>query len=191
MLYYFWVFSFHIKSTRTGKKTNKQNLHHIVCVCVCVCVWLLVFLCVFFLQKSKQYIQPEQRAKKEWRNTTHFYPNFRRLCLEGAKDLHVWNWRAKSDLQLSFVIFTIFLFFYQTCCVCLFASLTGKEWLAIVVARTLYFKWWQVCMELKVGCLMVFAGFDALRNVIDEKVRRELGVPRPLLQVGFLPLSKF
>ncbi|KAK7110453.1 hypothetical protein V1264_014325 [Littorina saxatilis] len=25
-------------------------------------------------------------------------------------------------------------------------------------------------------------GFDALRNVIDEKVRRELGVPRPLLQ---------
>ena len=74
---------------------------------------------------------------------------------------------------------------------CLFASPLGKEWFAVVVARTLYFKGLQLCIELKGGCLMVFAGFDALRNVIDEKVRRELGVPRPLLQVGFLPFSKF
>ncbi|XP_076466754.1 exocyst complex component 4-like isoform X3 [Babylonia areolata] len=31
-------------------------------------------------------------------------------------------------------------------------------------------------------CPVLCAGFDALRNVIDEKTRRELGVPRPLLQ---------
>lgn len=30
---------------------------------------------------------------------------------------------------------------------------------------------------------LLSVGFDALRNVIDEKVRREMGVPRPLLQV--------
>ena len=29
----------------------------------------------------------------------------------------------------------------------------------------------------------ICAGFDALRNVIEEKTRRELGVPRLLLQV--------
>ena len=186
MLYYFWVFSFHIKSTGTGKKTNKQNLHHIVCVCV----WLLVLLC-FFLSRKANSTYNQNKGLRKSEGIQHIFIKISEDCLEGAKDLHVWNWRAKSDLQLSFLSLHFnLIFFYQTC-VCLFASLMGKEWLAIVVARTLYFKWWQVCIELKVGCLMVFAGFDALRNVIDEKVRRELGVPRPLLQVGFLPRSKF
>ena len=46
---------------------------------------------------------------------------------------------------------------------------------------------------LQLSCnFNVSSGFDALRNVIDHKTQKELGVSRPLLQVGSMfSLSSF